>query len=247
MKIRIYNDLGVSKESIKHCLYTLKLLASKNYSIEYITAQEIIEGNWQKNTRLLVLPGGRDLCYVEKLQGKGDKQIQDYLMNGGNFLGICAGSYYSGNYLEFAKSTKIEVIGVRDLAIYKGLVKGPVLAPYYYNSNKGASAAYITIEANSGLSIKDCHAFYNGGGYFVDAENVKNTEIIARYENFEAAIIKCTYGKGTAILSGIHFEYDPAIIKRKYLSNIREILNNSNGQRIILLNYIFKILSIHGL
>ncbi|GAA5252484.1 hypothetical protein KNCP2_07720 [Candidatus Rickettsia kedanie] len=42
MKIKIYNDLGVSKESIKHCVHTLKLYAPK-YKVDYTTAQEIIE------------------------------------------------------------------------------------------------------------------------------------------------------------------------------------------------------------
>ncbi|KJV62194.1 putative biotin-protein ligase [Rickettsia amblyommatis str. Darkwater] len=29
MKIKIYNDLGVSKDSIKHCVHTLRLYAPK--------------------------------------------------------------------------------------------------------------------------------------------------------------------------------------------------------------------------
>lgn len=130
MKIKIYNDLGVSEESIKHSEYTLKLYAS-NYKVEYISAKEIVEEDWFKDTYLLVLPGGRDLYYVEKLQGKRNANIQNYIKNGGNFLGICAGSYYSSNYLEFAKGTNIEVTGKRELEIFKGTVKGPLLAPYH--------------------------------------------------------------------------------------------------------------------
>lgn len=91
MKIKIYNDLGVSKESIKHCVHTLKLYAPK-YEIDYITAQEIIEEKCFQNTLLLILLGGRDLYYAQKLQDKGNDNIKNYLKNGGNFLGICAGS-----------------------------------------------------------------------------------------------------------------------------------------------------------
>ncbi len=118
-------------------MHNLKLYAPK-YEVDYITAQEIIGGKWVQNTLLLILLGGRDLYYVQKLQGKGNDNIKNYLKNGGNFLGICAGSYYSGNYLEFAKGTNIEVIGERELKIFNGTVRGPLLAPYYYNSNKGA-------------------------------------------------------------------------------------------------------------
>ncbi|EER22033.1 hypothetical protein REISMN_05755 [Rickettsia tamurae subsp. buchneri] len=63
MKIKIYNDLGVSKESIKHCVHTLRLYAPK-YNVDYITAQEIIGEKWVQNTLLLILLGGRDLYYV---------------------------------------------------------------------------------------------------------------------------------------------------------------------------------------
>ncbi|WP_342272630.1 BPL-N domain-containing protein [Candidatus Tisiphia endosymbiont of Parasteatoda lunata] len=239
MKIKIYNDLGVSKESIKHCEYTLKLYTPQ-YKVEYISAKEILEENWFKDTYLLVLPGGRDLYYVQKLQGKGNANIKNYIKNGGNFLGICAGSYYSGNYLEFAKGTNIEVIGKRELEIFKGTVKGPLLALYYYNLNKGARAAYLRINPIIGLNIKDCYVFYNGGGYFVDAENTKDTEIIASYEDNKAAIIKCMYGNGTAILSGVHLEYDPMLIKNKSLNNICKTLTAHNIVRIKLLNYLFR-------
>ncbi|WCR57262.1 MAG: hypothetical protein PG979_001319 [Rickettsia asembonensis] len=110
------------------------------------------------------------------MQDKGNDNIKNYLKNGGNFLGICAGSYYSGNYLEFTKGTNIEVIGERELKIFNGTVRGPLLAPYYYNSNKGARAAYLKINPTLNLNIKYCYAFYNGGGYFVDAENTKDIE-----------------------------------------------------------------------
>ncbi|AAY61588.1 biotin-ligase, N terminal family protein [Rickettsia felis str. Pedreira] len=90
-----------------------------------------------------------------------------------------------------------------------------MLAPYYYNSNKGARAAYLKINPTLNLNIKDCYAFYNGGGYFVDAENTKNTEIIASYEDNK-----------------------PALIKNQSLNNIRKILKAYDTERIKLLNYI---------
>ena len=134
------------------------------------------------------------MYYVQKLQGKGNARIQSYLKNGGYFLGICAGSYYSGNYLEFAKGTNIKVIGERELKIFNRAVRGLLLAPYYYNSHKGARAAYLKINSKLKLNIKDGYIFYNGGGYFVDVENTKDTEIIANYEDSKPAIIRCAYG-----------------------------------------------------
>lgn len=54
----------------------------------------------------------------------------------------------------------------------------------------------------------------------------------------QAAIIKCTYGDGTAILSGVHLEYEPALIKNQSLNNMHKILKAHDTERIKLLNYI---------
>ncbi|BBJ31455.1 hypothetical protein RAS_05640 [Rickettsia asiatica] len=111
---------------------------------------------------------------------------------------------------------------------------------------QGARAAYLKINPTLNLNIKDWYAFYNGGRYFVDAENTKDTEIIASYEDNKPAIIKCTYGDGTAILSGVHLEYDHALMKNQSLNNIRKILKAHDTERIKLLNYIFKNLNLYN-
>ncbi|WP_419241670.1 BPL-N domain-containing protein [Cardinium endosymbiont of Nabis limbatus] len=243
--IKIYNDIGVSKESVQHCLYSCKLHLPKDYRVGYISALEIIDGSGLKGTRLLILPGGRDLYYVKSLQGKGDQQIQDYLSSGGNFLGICAGSYYSGTYLIFAQATSIEVVGPRGLGLFQGIVKGPVLAPYYYGSHKGASAARVITTYSQ--EEKDCYLYYNGGGYFVNAENVADTVVLARYTNnplAQAAIIQCHYGLGNVVLSGIHLEYDPNMMQEAALKQIRKTLKDYNEARIKLSKYILALLSI---
>ncbi|CAH2560243.1 BPL-N domain-containing protein [Cardinium endosymbiont of Oedothorax gibbosus] len=240
--IKIYNDIGVSKESAQHCLYSLKFYIPKSYSVEYVSALEIIEGNGLEGTRLFILPGGRDLCYIESLAGKGNKRIQDYVSGGGNFLGICAGGYYSGTYVVFAEATPIEVVGPRALGLFQGVVKGPVLAPYYYGSHKGASAARVLITYST--DEKDCYVYYNGGGYFVDAENITDTVVIAGYTNGKAAIIKCSYGLGSVVLSGVHLEYDPCMMQHQALKHIRNTLKQYNEQRVKLFKHILALLSV---
>ncbi|AXI24145.1 N terminal [Cardinium endosymbiont of Sogatella furcifera] len=238
--IKIYNDIGVSKTSVQHCLYSLKLHIPPNYRVGYISASEIIEGNGLEGVRLLILPGGRDLYYMQSLQHQGNKRIQDYLSGGGNFLGICAGSYYSGSYLVFAPGTPIEVIGSRALGLFQGVVKGPVLAPYYYGSYKGASAARVLITTDAQAS----YVYYNGGGYFVDADKVDHTTVLARYQHGEAAIIQCKYGLGRAILSGVHIEYDPYMMQAPSLQSIQKTLKKYNRQRIKLLKDLLALVSI---
>eukprot|EP00474_Spongospora_subterranea_P010686 CRZ11144.1 hypothetical protein [Spongospora subterranea] len=53
--------------------------------------------------------------------------------------------------------------------------------------------------------------YYNGGAYFQLSSNDESTRILARYEqqSDRAAIVLVKVGKGKALLSGVHFEFDP--------------------------------------
>ena len=53
-------------------------------------------------------------------------------------------------------------------------------------------------------------------------------------------------GNGTAIISVVHLEYDPALIKNQSLDKICKILQAHNTERIKLLNYIFKNLNLYN-
>ena len=131
MIIRIYNGIGVSEASLKHAYHTFQCHVSPKYSISYISPEEIIRGMWIQKTHLLVIPGGADQYYARALNGQGNNLIKRFVIQGGHFLGICAGSYYGGNYVEFAKSSNIEVTDKRALGLYNGTVRGPILCDYY--------------------------------------------------------------------------------------------------------------------
>ena len=85
MKIRIYNDLRILQESIKHCAHTLKRYTSE-YKVDYILVRQIIDEKLVQNTLFLTLLGRRDLYYVQQLQGKGNANIKNYFKNGIIFL-----------------------------------------------------------------------------------------------------------------------------------------------------------------
>ena len=45
---------------------------------------------------------------------------QEFVENGGSYLGICAGAYFACDYIEFDKNGPLEVVGPRDLKFYPG-------------------------------------------------------------------------------------------------------------------------------
>lgn len=89
-KIYIYDDEGASEMYSLRTILMLKECASKEYSIRRIKASGIIRGDWMQDAALLVIPGGADLPYAKKLNGKGNDNIKSFVSNGGSFLGICA-------------------------------------------------------------------------------------------------------------------------------------------------------------
>lgn len=206
--VYIYNDEGVSEKAPLAIKKAFQWVHDFKYDFKDIKANEIISGEWKKNAFCLIMPGGADLYYCKKLKGKGNEQIKDYVSKGGKYIGLCAGGYYGGSYVEFDKGGTLEVLGERELKFFPGKVKGPVLANYVYESEKGARVA--TVSWKEARQSQEYSVYFNGGGYFVNAQKIPTVKVLATYKNsrFEGlpAIVECTVGEGKAILTGVHPE-----------------------------------------
>jgi biotin--protein ligase len=237
--IYIYEDDGVSRISLTQTTCTLKEILPNNYHVCRINAKCIISTNWTKNAALLIMPGGADIPYAKKLNGKGNTRIKNYVDNGGSYLGICAGAYYGSSYIEFDKGTNLEVSERRELAFFGGSTIGPILAKYDHKSNSGTRAAKIKLELEQ---VKEASIYYNGGGYFKDATTYKDVVVLGYYENHLPAVIHILFGKGKVVLSGVHFEYNPFLLNTydPHLQKIALDLRCSNIMRIKLVEAILK-------
>lgn len=228
--IYIYHDLGVSHESLQETLFSLENLLNSKYHLKTIDAKGVMDNHWSKNAKLFIMPGGADIPYLKKLKGKGNESIRNFVYNGGSYLGLCAGAYYGASMIEFDKDGPLEVTGKRELNFYPGIAKGPILATYHYDSQKGARAALITPHFDD---LKKAYVFYNGGSTFLDIYKYPATTILATYQNNQPAIIQNKVGKGVSILSGVHIEYSPHLLddKDNYLKNIKAKIEKTNIQR----------------
>ena len=150
----VYSDggVGASEVFVSMTVSSLKKVlgqlqhASSSFAVETSTAKEIISGTLSERCCLLVMAGGRDLPYVEKLKGKGNENISQFVKNGGGYLGICAGAYYSCSWVQFAQGDPLlEVVGPRELSFFKGISQGPVFSGFDYSSRRGAVAADIQL------------------------------------------------------------------------------------------------------
>ena len=188
--ILVYTDggLGASETCVAMTLNSLRRAVSLlsgaaavnprayEYAVETTDSEEIVQGGWKDSCRLLVMPGGRDSPYVDRLQGVGNRAIRNFVRNGGSYLGICAGGYYGTSFVEFAKGDPLlEVIGSRELAFFPGMAQGPSFPGFHYQTNAGARGANIKLtgagvellqkHSSEGFEHLDVH--FNGGCHFI--------------------------------------------------------------------------------
>jgi biotin--protein ligase len=256
--ILIYSGPGAGPKSLANTVALLQQLVTDKYVVKTIGPDEVIDPAWLDNTALFVMPGGADRPYLEKLKGAGNANIRRYVENGGKFLGICAGAYYSADRIEFAKGDQdLEVSGVRELKFFPDLVEGPTYAGFDHRNASdptGMRAATIYWQAIEPFKRQAFVVFYNGGGHFVNAEKYSNVVILARYareapsrQDQPAAIVECSFGQGKAILSGAHFEWHADTLELNgdlRLENIKAKLAKSDKQRMQLAQHLLSRLDI---
>ncbi|NCT57829.1 MAG: biotin--protein ligase [Legionella sp.] len=237
--IYIYQDTGVSPHALLQAMHTFKTALPSSFTVKTIDAKGVIKNDWSRDAALFVMPGGADMPYTKKLNGAGNQHIKNYVRQGGSYLGLCAGAYYAASEIEFDKEGPLEVLGARELAFYQGKAIGPVLSTYDYKTESSARAAKVKLTLSN---LNEATVYYNGGGYFEHADTIKNTNIIGYYTNQQPAIIAINYAQGHVVLSGVHFEYDAALLDYHdpFLVKLIPELQSSNQQRLILINEVLK-------
>lgn len=179
-------------------------------NISFCDADDILTGTLEK-AALLVIPGGADLYYCEKLNGAGSKTIRSFVENGGTYFGICAGAYFACSEIEWAKNEKEPICGPRELAFFKGKATGPI---YDFIEDANIEKSWMAA-AKINAENTTCSVLYEAGPVF---EDNGNAEVIARYSDLPGqppAIIECTAGKGKAILCSPHLENNYSATTKK--------------------------------
>lgn len=241
MNILIYTGPGTSIASNRHTLLCLRAIFSPHYAVTTITDKQLLEEPWPSHTSMLVMPGGADLPFCERLNGRGTALIRQYVRNGGRYLGICAGAYFGAAFCEFEPNTPLEVIGPRQLAFYKGTARGTVFKGFNYNTDSGVRAALLSSPTGDAF-----RAYYNGGCLFDDGD--PDAEILSQYmdpiecectRGKPAAVVYKRVGRGHVVLTGAHIEYITASQSDECSKSISDALNADVDKLRIFLAYVF--------
>jgi glutamine amidotransferase-like uncharacterized protein len=136
-----------------------------------------------------------------------------------------------------------EIVTKRKLALSKATARGPVTP--YDGTRKGERS--IPIELASGMKgTGDIDMFVNGGPYFTydREEDQIREETLGWYRMKNGvrlpAIIHSRFGKGNAILSGLHFEFDVSEIPGRVVRLREDSLERNNQARSDLIDVILK-------
>ncbi|KAJ3270237.1 biotin holocarboxylase synthetase [Terramyces sp. JEL0728] len=212
MNVLIYDGPGVTSLQ-QPLIKVLKKLLCNSYDVIPVDPATLINSPFEESTSLIVMPGGRDLLFLESLGNKGINKIKNYVKNGGKYLGICGGAYFACNRVEFELGRHLyEVVGDRPLQLCPAVARGCIVKGFEYNTEKGSAAVEIKT-ADDTLKV-----YVNGGPSFHLSESSDAT-VLARYTlNNEPAIVETTIGKGKSIVLGPHLEVSSDLLKEQMSS-----------------------------
>lgn len=216
-KILIYRDYGCA--DVNNLYRTLKEnFDRQNVAVEMTDAAEILKRNaLNSNVLAFFMPGGAATPYRTKLGYQGNEKIRDYVKNGGVYFGICAGAYYASSCCRFEEDVpNLAVVEDYGLNLVEAdavgtLKKDLKINPYSRTPSSLAVTSVVWNEDGEKHSV-----FYHGGPKF-EIHNMKNHEVLASYGDVSEnppAIVFRRFGKGAAILSGVHFEDGINSLKR---------------------------------
>ena len=263
--VYIYNGKGTTKSSPKMVKRTLLDLCDPHFlDVQYISAKEICLGIWRQHVGYqrvagIIFPGGADRHYAAELDGNGklgNQHLKEYVeMDGGVYVGFCAGAYYGCSRVQFDIGGPLEVDEPRTLAFYAGSGIGPVFGGFEYDSERGSRAARVVLNAQEQEEDGQfVDVYYNGGCMFeqptavsslgeTDKERKERQHVtVTSWYAFDhnnststkkrIASLKIQCKRGLAILCGVHPEYLPhQMIKTGRREVVRPILDNDFKRR----------------
>lgn len=184
--VAVYQDYVHNNGSLAMMLQDLGI------TFKYVNADDALDG-----FSVLVMPGGADLYYCEKLNSQGNRRIRAFIEAGGGYLGICAGAYYGCTTLDWNNG---EIAGGRELGLIDACAIGPVLE--FIEDGDIKKSWYAAPEIKTDLGTFP--TLYAAGPVFTNIKD--DVDVLASYAAHGPAVIGRRVGRGYAVLSSPHIE-----------------------------------------
>ena len=208
-RVLIYRDYGCADVSDLHAALG-EFYAGRGIDVEMTDASAVLKDNALNDEVLaFFMPGGAATPYRMKLGCLGNAKIRAYVENGGIYFGLCAGAYYASRRCRFEEDIpELAVVDDYGLDLIDADAVGTLKKDFkinHYSPNPSSSTVTRVIWRDDGESHP---VFYHGGPKF-ELHNLQNHEILASYAEVDGtppAVVMRRFGRGLAVVSGVHFE-----------------------------------------
>jgi glutamine amidotransferase-like uncharacterized protein len=157
-----------------------------------------------QNFRVIYFPGGDFSRYVSEINNIGLQHIKDFIGAGGGYIGICGGSYFACDRVNWRGN-----IYDYSLDLFNGIGYGPIeeIAPYIHYV-----MTIINIESSNPINqyepISEDVMYYGGAAFYLEGN--QDINVIGTYDRYnnDMGIINFNYGSGRVVLIGPHPEFE---------------------------------------
>ncbi|MHA1465304.1 MAG: BPL-N domain-containing protein [Candidatus Heimdallarchaeaceae archaeon] len=214
VKIAVYNSSGAWQSSV---ICIQNMLEWAGCISVNVSGQDIIDGCLD-DFDILLWPGGGYVSYWGEMGFEGKAAVQEFISNGGSYLGICAGAYYACDYMIWMDDGSFpppdyKVEGDElNLDLFEGVAWGPI---FELAERPDPSYAMVQVNLNREHVItKDLPdtiiILYYGGPYMVPYEDTdSDITILGTYDlTGQNAVVSTTYGDGRVFLISPHGELE---------------------------------------
>ncbi len=201
-----------------------------------------VNANSLDGFKIICFPGGDMYRYSQNLSDEGFEKIRKFVENGGNYVGVCGGAYFSSKKIIWQGNQ----IPMTTLGIFDGTTEGTIdeIVPYPQMDMCKVVITDNTHPITKEIS-KDQWILY----YWGPVLKPNNTEIqvLGKYDAVNLpAIIAFEHGKGKVFITGTHPEMeedsnrDGVIFPDTVVNNIHyygeELLDDQGSDWILMKN-----------
>ena len=191
-QVALFDSPGVSEASFDA---SYKLLANQpEIQLHVLTADDIRKGKLQ-GMDVVLFGGGGGSTQGKDLKESGRQKVRDYVANGGNYLGICAGSYLALQGAE--QYNKLKIVAAQNFG--EGYQRGTKDSQFLTNQNQPIKLHYENGPVFDPLEVEGLKPFQTLTT-FVDDLYIKSKGTLPGETPGKPAIILSEYGKGKVLL-----------------------------------------------
>lgn len=222
-KIAIYNGTGVWQDGLTAIENMLDEFGIEYVEIDAASLNSSTENPLDNMTALWISGNSLITNYKNDIDSTGRTKIQNFVNDGGVYIGSGAGTYYACDYYRW---NTVVIDDDLTLSLFNGYADGPetFLNPTYEMTTININTSHPSY--NGGNASEDI-LLYQGGSLHGNIGAVY--DIVGTFSNGQNAIITTNYGSGKVVLLSVHPEIEEDSDRDGVNFNSDEANLNDNG------------------